>query len=966
MNSIDTFLLSESFMLSLTLEDVVRFSPFVARSLSAMHPGEDAQVCLAHFERIVEETFPREAMEAEAAAAADSQTLRMKLREMRRRLIVNIIGRNATGRIDYFEVVRLMSDFAEMAVTATVKVNARELAERCGVPYGMSGRPQDLMVVGMGKLGGRELNVSSDIDLIFLFDEEGETRATPEFPNARRTLTVQEFYERLARRVIAALNDIEGPGFVFRVDMRLRPNGESGPIVCSTDMLEEYLYTQGRDWERFAWLKGRIINEPVFSAPEDFEQQKRNVSSLVRPFVFRKYLDFNAISSLTRLHEMIRAETVRRELARGGTCINVKLGRGGIREIEFLTQTLQVIRGGRDPLLRGRETLAMLEALSGDGGISAEMAARLSEHYVFLRNVEHAIQYVNDEQTQRLPKEGEGLTAVAGLLGMPADELWSRLEGVREYVAAAFDSVFQVHEPAADTADWPTGWETGTSSASEALAGKLRSLGYGDDVDELVSRIMRLASARAGRSLSDEARKRLQSLIPVVAEGCPEWLPKDGPRVVPAVEVFSRYLKLLEAIAGRSTYVALLSQYPKAAERVGRVLVASRWTADYIVRHPIILDELVDGRIHEMDDFTPVDWSEWADRLHRALVEADGDQERQMNALRDAHHSAVFRLLIADLDGRFTVERLADHLSALADAVLEEVLDLAWVSMTKKHCDRPKFAVIGYGKLGGKELGYDSDLDLVFIYDDPDQEADLTYSRLVRRMMSWLTIQTSSGKLFDVDLRLRPNGDSGLIVSSFDMFSRYQRNADGNGAWFWEHQALTRARFVAGDPDVGKRFEDERREILMMPRTQDEARASVLEMRRKMLDGHPNRTALFDIKHDRGGMVDVEFIVQLLVLTHSAEHPELVNNFGNILLLEKAADLGLTDPAVSAPAVRAYRRYRALQHEIRLNAGEGVPVRVPADMIEAEREAVLKLWRTVFETDAPLRECDASDQSETR
>ena len=250
-------------MPSLTLEDVVRFSPFVARSLSAMHPGEDARACLAHFERIVEETFPREAMEAEAAAAADSQTLRMKLREMRRRLIVNIIGRNATGRIDYFEVVRLMSDFAETAVTATVKVNARELAERCGVPYGMSGRPQDLMVVGMGKLGGRELNVSSDIDLIFLFDEEGETRATPEFPNARRTLTVQEFYERLARRVIPALNDIEGPGFVFRVDMRLRPNGESGPIVCSTDMLEEYLYTQGRDWERFAWLKGRIINEPA-------------------------------------------------------------------------------------------------------------------------------------------------------------------------------------------------------------------------------------------------------------------------------------------------------------------------------------------------------------------------------------------------------------------------------------------------------------------------------------------------------------------------------------------------------------------------------------------------------------------------------------------------------------------------------------------------------------------------------
>lgn len=453
----------------LTLEDVVRFSPFVARSLSAMHPGEDHQKCLEHFEKIVDETFSREAMEAEVATAVDSQSLRLRLREMRRRLIVNIIGRNATGRIDYFEVVRLMSDFAEMAVTATVLVNAKELAQRCGVPFGTSGRPQDLMVVGMGKLGGRELNVSSDIDLIFLYDEDGETKATAEFPDARRTLSVQEFYERLARRVIPALNDIEGPGFVFRVDMRLRPNGESGPIVCSTDMLEEYLYTQGRDWERFAWLKGRIINAPVFSTREDFDRQQQSVASLVRPFVFRKYLDFNAISSLTRLHEMIRAETARRELARGGACINVKLGRGGIREIEFLTQTLQVIRGGRDPLLRGRETLTMLKALAADGGLSAELAQRLSEHYVFLRNVEHAIQYVNDEQTQRLPREGEGLAAVAGLLGMQAEVLWSRLEGVREYVAAAFDSVFQVHEPAADGTDWPAGWETGTSSACEAL-----------------------------------------------------------------------------------------------------------------------------------------------------------------------------------------------------------------------------------------------------------------------------------------------------------------------------------------------------------------------------------------------------------------------------------------------------------------------------------------------------------------
>ena len=920
-----------------------------------MYPGADDQAKERAYEDLLLCRFTREDMESELADMTDTAVLRLRLRDMRRRIILNLIGRDARAMIDFFEVVRVMSDFAETAVSRTVTLNARELAERFGVPCGPTGTPQDLLVVGMGKLGGRELNVSSDIDLIFLYDEEGETQATPAFPNAHRTLTNQEFYERLARRVIPALNDIEGPGFVFRVDMRLRPNGDSGPIVCSTDMLEEYLYTQGRDWERFAWLKGRIVNQAVFTDEETFAQQKRNVESLVRPFVFRKYLDFDAISSLTKLHEMVRAETARRELARGDTCINVKLGRGGIREIEFLTQTLQVIRGGRDPALRGRQTLPMLTALADDGAVSKVMAEKLREDYVYLRNVEHAIQYVNDEQTQRLPREGEGLAAVAGLLGVTPEALWNRIEAVREYVAAAFDNVFQVKEPDVTGSDWPAGWETGTSTAAAAVAAKLESLGYEDNTDELVSRIMRLASGRVGRSMSDTARVRFQKLIPSIAEQCPQWQRSDGPRIVPVSEILSRYLKLLEAIAGRSTYVALLAQYPKAAARVGRVLAASRWSADYIVRHPIILDELVDGRIREMDDFTPVDWSDWTDKLHRSLSEAEGDQERQMNALRDAHHSAVFQLLIADLDGRFTVERLADHLSALADAVLGEVIELAWESLAKKHCDRPKFAVVGYGKLGGKELGYDSDLDLVFIYDDPDQEADLVYNRLVRRMMSWLTLQTSSGKLFDVDLRLRPNGESGLVVTPFEMFRRYQRNADGNGAWFWEHQALTRARFVAGDSDLGRRFEKERREVLTMPRSAEEAKKSVLDMRKKMLDGHPNPSKLFNIKHDRGGMVDVEFVVQYLVLSASSAHPELANNFGNILLLEMAARLGLVDNELMPAAVKAYRRYRALQHEIRLNSGEGVPLRVPHELVSDEKVAVLALWRSVFGTDDPQR-----------
>lgn len=326
-----------------------------------------------------------------------------------------------------------------------------------------------------------------------------------------------------------------------------------------------------------------------------------------------------------------------------------------------------------------------------------------------------------------------------------------------------------------------------------------------------------------------------------------------------------------------------------------------------------------------------------------------------MNYLRDAHHGAVFRLLVADLDGRFAVERLADQLSALADAVIAEVLDLAWSGMPGRPEEPPHFAVIGYGKLGGKELGYQSDLDLVFLYDDPDPDADRRYSRLVRRMMSALTVQTSSGKLFDVDLRLRPNGENGLAVCSFEMFSRYQRNIDGNGAWLWEHQALTRARFVAGDPDLGRRFEVERAEILRTPRDRTALAREIGAMRARMLEGHANTSGLFDLKQDRGGMVDVEFIVQYCVLGWSAEHPELVNNFGNILLLEMSARLGILDETLAARAACAYRRYRALQHEIRLNAGESVPARVPAAMIEDEAQAVRALWRSVFGEDGPER-----------
>ena len=941
------------------LTEVIRYSPFVRRSLKAMLPmGEDGER-EALFEKLCAGPWTAEAIRAKLTGISDADALGLALRKLRREIVVGLVGRNASGRCGYDEVVSVMTSFAEAAVSTMTSVQSRLLAARHGVPYGeSSGKPQDLLVVGMGKLGGAELNVSSDIDLVFLYGEDGETRATAEYPQASRFLSNAEFFSRLAKRIIPALNEIEGPGFVFRVDMRLRPNGDAGPIVCSNDMLEEYLYSQGRDWERFAWLKGRIVNEPVFTDPECFATQSGEVRSLVRPFVFRKYLDFGAISSLTKLHEMIRLETDRREQIRAREGVNVKLGRGGIREIEFIVQTLQVIRGGRDPALRGRSTLPMLDALAANGGIASETAQALKRHYVFLRNVEHALQYVDDQQTQWLPRSGDALESAAALLGQSPEALWSEVESVREYVAKAFDSIFKVNEAKSETDEhaWPVGWASGTSSAKALLAKKLGDLGYdAADLDEYVARICALVSGRFASMVSEEARTRMRKLVQFVCEKVPDWRTGGQTRMVSSDELLSRYLRLLEAIAGRSTYVALLYQYPSAAERVGRVLAASRWSADYIVRHPIVLDELVDARNVEMDDFTPVDWSRWQERLRMSLEQTDGDQERQMNILRDMHHVAVFRLLVADLDGRFTVERLADQLSALADAAIAQVLELAWQTIVKDPENHPQFAVIGYGKLGGKELAYASDLDLVFLYDDDKPEASVNYSRLVRRMMSWLTVQTSSGKLFDVDLRLRPNGENGLAVCPFEMFCRYQENADGNGAWVWEHQALTRARFVAGDAELGRRFEAEREKILSMPRDEAALRSEIIKMRAKMLEGHRNRTKFFDIKHDRGGMVDVEFVVQFLVLAHASKEPALLNNFGNILLLEMSARSGFISQATAEKAVKAYRRYRALQHEIRLNAGEGAPARVPPSIVEGERLAVEQLWREVFDTDAPQR-----------
>ena len=937
----------------LALSEVENYSFYVKRSLTALDYSADEATRQARLSALAASPVTRQAMEERLACVTEPEALAVAMRRLRRDVMIGVIARDITGEGGYGEVVRTMTDLAEVTVSAAVRVHSRDLARRFGVPTSDVGVPQDLMVVGMGKLGGGELNASSDIDLIFVYDEAGTTKATPEFPDARREVTNHEFFERLARRVIPALNDVDGTGFVFRVDMRLRPFGDSGPIVVSRDMLEDYLYTEGRDWERFAWLKGRVVNTPVFMPQAAFDGAATGLYDLVRPFVFRKYVDFSAISALTRLHEMIRAETTRREAGKEPGR-NVKLGRGGIREIEFITQTFQIIRGGREPALQGKGTLAMLAELAEHGALTPEKAVRLSADYIFLRNVEHALQYVDDKQTQILSDAPEVHEKIAAMLGMSAAELETRLASVNDFVAGVFDGIFHIEVGNRTRTGWPTGWETPGDESLKLTEEKLTSLGYRTSAD-LAQRMHKLLESRRLAQRSAREREEFADFTASVAEKAPEWAALQTANVAQD-EVFTRYLGLLEVVLGRPTYIALLKQYPNAAAAVGRLVATSRWAADYLTAHPLLLDELVDGREQPIDNYTSVDWTPWSDNLRQALSAVADDREQQMNMLRDAHHGALFHLLLADLAGRLTVERLADHLSALADAVIALVIELAWNTVPTRHCDVPKFAVIAYGKLGGKELGYSSDLDIIFLYDDPDPAAEANYTKLVRRILSWLTVQTSSGILFDVDMRLRPNGQNGLSVSSFDMFSRYQRNTDGNGAWPWEHQALTRARFCAGDPDIGRKFEAERAYILQMPRDEEKLKRDVVAMRAKMLEGHPNCSALFDIKHDRGGMVDIEFAVQKMVLSASREHTELINNFGNTLLLEMTAKAGLIRETTAAQAVKAYRRYRDIQREIRLGLGaEGGPVRVEPGLVCKEAEDVKTLWREVFGTDEPQR-----------
>ena len=846
----------------------------------------------------------------------DETGLARAVRKLRKLVMVKLILRDLNGLCDLDEVMQAMTALAEVCIQRAQACLMQSLQAQFGVPLGENGTtPQPLLVIGMGKLGGGELNVSSDIDLIFVYPEDGET-------DGSRKLSNHEFFTRLGRRLINLINEPTGDGYVFRVDMRLRPYGDSGPLVMSFAALEEYLVSQGREWERYAWIKARVVAPQESSKMQSSKAhcpQTAELMRLVQPFIFRKYLDFGAIDSMRKLHAQIRQEVQRRDRLN-----NIKLGPGGIREIEFTAQVFQLIRGGRDAQLRIRPTQAALQYLAKNGQIPEPVVAGLDAAYIFLRNLEHRLQYLDDQQTQELPEKPEDRAIIANAMNYANyAALLDDLNRHRALVNQQFELIFGAPEEGQDDEQF---WHEGISA--EELQPRLEKFGY-RAANDSAQRLLQLQAGSRYRQLPELSRQRLDKLIPQFIGLCALQANPD--------ETLSRLLALLEGISRRAAYLAFLAEYPQAMQRLTRMVAASSWAGEYMAQHPALLDELLDAR--EM--YQPPEWQQLDHNLQSRLDDCAGDAERQLDVLRLVQQEQTFQLLAMDLQGLLPLEKLSDHISDLADLLLRHVLELSWATARKRHRDEPKFAIIAYGKLGGKELGYASDLDLIFLYDDGHPDAQENYARLGQRINTMLSSHTSTGRLYETDLRLRPNGASGLLVSTVEAFAEYQQKH----AWMWEHQALTRARFSAGDAAVGTAFEGIRRQVLCQPRDPATLRKEILAMRQKMLDGHPNDSGLFDIKHDRGGMVDIEFMVQYLVLAYAHQHPQLAANIGNLALLKLAGELGLIPTDLAEQTRTLYRTLRQAQHRIRLNSQ--LPCRVEHGQIEVA--ACRKLWEVLFE-----------------
>jgi glutamate-ammonia-ligase adenylyltransferase len=866
---------------------------------------------------------------AAAGVLADAQRL---LRRWRRREMLRIAWRDIVGHARVTDTLREVSNLADACIRAAVAAAQNLLDQPFGRPRSSDGRGVPLIVLGMGKLGGFELNYSSDIDLIFLFEHAGET-------DGARAVDNEEYFNRLGRELIRLLDARTEDGFVFRVDMRLRPFGESGPLVVSLAALDDYLQQHGRDWERYAWIKARAVVGAEAYAPANQE--------FVRPFVYRRYLDFGVFDSLREMKSLIAREVARRELEQ-----DLKLGAGGIREIEFIVQSMQLVRGGSDRRLQNAALLEVLPMLVGSKLLSGEAVAQLTEAYLVLRKAENALQIIRDEQTHSIcadPADRARLCLTMDVADWAA--AIARIDDARRVVSREFESLlFGAPDAQRRSEDGALSW-----LESEGIDIEQELAGCGFAAREMAAVAQQLEAYRHAapyRKLDEAGRRRLRVILDRLLKAAAQ-------RAEPAI-VMQRVLRVLDAIGARSSYLALLKEQPHALARLIEVCAVSGFLARQIADFPLLLDELIDAKAFDALPSRAGFSRELSARTERLTAD---DPERQVEALRAFQKVAVFAVALADLTGRLPLMAVSDRLTDIAELIIQCCMDLAWEQMTKSygvpHCGDDeatsrvvKVAVAGYGKLGGLELGYGSDLDLVFLHDSAGEFQQTTgerpldnvvfFLRLGQRIVHLLTMHSAAGRLYEVDMRLRPNGKGGFLMTGIDAFERYQHE----DAWTWEHQALLRARAVAGDSGLCRRFEDARRRVLCGAVRLDTLRADVGEMRRRMhRELSESGPGQFDIKQDPGGIADIEFLVQYWVLASASEHPELVRFSDNIRQLEGLARVGVLDVDRARWLKETYIGYRTLLHHLSLEGGRRV---VDAAEHALSRARVQEIWREVF------------------
>lgn len=870
----------------------------------------------------------RTSMEVALNALLSQHDLFAALRILRQLVMARLIERDVELFASMQEVTLAMTELAELALDHACAYGHAQLQQRYGAPQDYEGKPIQFWVIGMGKLGARELNVSSDIDLIYVYESEGETSGNAA---GRGIISNQEYFAQLVRHIQTVVGDTTEHGFVFRMDLALRPHGKSGPAAISLGALNQYFLTHGREWERFAWLKSRIV------APTDFVRSTMNVQKLreaVLPFVFRRYLDYSVFDALRDLHRQIREHANVRCAGRPERANDVKISRGGIREIEFTVQLLQVVRGGNFPELRCRPTLEALSRLARAGLMSEATAQKLHDAYVFLRQTEHRIQYLDDQQTHVLPTNDEDLDWIALTMRFAdACEFLRALDQHRELVAQEFDALLGSSKQ-------------GSCHKGQCTKGPSHPASFDKLLEQvpaaMVSKLDKWPELSRFQSLRDDAMSRVLILLHSTAQK----LQRDEISEASA----TGFCDWMESLLGRDSYFALLVERPAIFSRLLNLLGATKWPLRYMRRHPGVVDELASGSML-YERFDAQAFAEELTLRYDALSHTrEDDDENLMNVLRRGQHAETFRTLARDVEKKITVENVADDLSALADTVLETTTQWCWARLRKRHRAQPQFAIIGYGKLGGKELGYGSDLDIVFVYDDDHEDAPEVYASLVRKLITWLMAKTSEGDLYEIDTALRPNGNSGLLVTSFKAYADYQQQRGSNTAWTWEHQAMTRARFVMGTEHLREQFDKVREAVIQAPRDKAALRDEIVSMREKMRHANPVSAHFFDLKHSPGGMIDIEFATQFLVLAYSGTHPELLRNAGNIALLGIAQALQLVPEGVGTAAADAYREMRRLQHIARLNENNG---QIPLEQATELKEAGLQLWVALgFSTNA--------------